>query len=430
MVNQTRQDTTADAKGQTLIIFALMLSVLMLCVGLVTDVGMAVVADQRTQNASDAAALAASDVLLGGGSVDDAEEAAFAIAAENGYVDGDEGITVTVNIPPESGPFAGQSNHAEVVITDQSHNYFFSIIGNTFIDVHSRAVSRTELGGGNYGIIALNPHDCRSFEIDGTAQIHISGGGIFVNSDCPTDAMYGEGVVTVDTAVNTVVGGWDTSGSANFSPTPTGGSQITDPLANLPVPTPPTNVQTCPDFSGSPGTTTLLPGRYNCAINPSGPWNVVFQPGDYHITGGVVADGGGNITFNAGVYTLGGVGITVTGSGRITVNNAMLYIESGEVELTGNGITSITAPETGVYAGIAIFQNRSSTTQVDMNGTALAGGWGTVYAAGAKVSIVGTSASSNMQFISDTFIMSGIPDLDLIFDSDITVGQQSPKLVE
>jgi hypothetical protein len=230
--------------------------------------------------------------------------------------------------------------------------------------------------------------------------------------------------------MNAVVGGWGGIGTIEVSPPPVPADSITDPLAGLPVPVPPTNVQPCPEFQGQPGTVTLPPGRYECEIDPQAGWSVIFQPGDYHITGGVVADGGGSMTFNSGVYTLGGVGVEVTGSGSITVNHAMLYIDEGEVELTGTGITRLVAPDSGTYAGIVIFQNRELATQLDLKGTSLSAGIGSIYAKAAKISLVGNSASSNIQFISDKFEMSGSSSVDLDRENNIELTASFLRLVE
>jgi hypothetical protein len=264
--------------------------------------------------------------------------------------------------------------------------------------------------------------------LNGTIDIYIKAAGIFVNSDCPTDAFYANGNVTVDTQVNSVVGGWTGVGTISINPTPTSASQITDPLAGLQPPTPPTNVQACPESWS--GTITLQPGRYECTLDPTGPRSIIFAPGNYHITGGVIADGGGNITFSPGEYTLGGVGIKVTGAGRITVNEALLYVEEGEVELTGNGVTRLTAPTSGPYKDISIFQGRDNTTQADLKGTSLSSGTGVIYAPAAEVSIVGTSDSNNMQIICDTFQMSGNAGLTLEDDDGVIVQQSALRLVE
>jgi len=416
--------------GQSMILFTFMIATFVGIAALTVDLGMAFRERANEQQASDAAALAAADVLFSNGSVDQAKAAARALATANGYTNGVNGATVTVNIPPTSGDFSGLSNFAEVKITGTTHAQFATVLGVSAFPVQGRSVASGINTSGAYGIVALNPHVCKALDLNGSIGIVIHAAGIFVNSDCPTDAFYANGNVTVDTQSNDVVGGWQEVGTVSINPPPTLADPITDPLAGLAAPTPPTNVQTCPNFQGNPGTMVLQPGRYNCAIDPQGPWNVTFQPGNYYITGGVVADGGGNITFGSGEYTLGGVGLQVTGSGRITVNYALIYIESGAVNLTGNGVTRITAPTSGPYMGIAIFQSRTVTSQMDLKGTSFTNGGGTVYAPAGHISLVGTATSSNMQFISDTFQMSGTADLDITDLNGVQIIQSRLRLVE
>lgn len=417
-------------EGQSVLILSVALSALVGFMAMVADVGLSYREHANEQQAADSAALAAAGVLYNHGSTEAATEAALAILESNGYVDGENNVTVDINIPPEDGDYAGIGGFAEVRVSGESHTRFASIFDIDVFQVEGRAVAGGIGTTGAFGIIALNEHECRAIDLNGTIDIEIRAAGLFVNSDCPVDAFWANGNVTVVTDVNAVVGGWSGVGNITLDPPPTSAAPIVDPLADLPVPVPPTNTQPCPEYNGSPGTITLAPGRYECAIDPSGPWSIVFQPGNYHITGGITADGGGNITFQPGEYTIGGTGLRVTGSGRITVNYALLYVEAGETELTGNGLTRILAPISGPYAGIAIFQNRELESQLDLKGTAFTSGSGTVYAAAAKVSIVGNATSSNMQFISDMFTMSGSSSLDLTYDGPINVIQSRVRLVE
>ena len=417
-----------NERGQGLILFAFAVVAMTGFTAMTVDVGLAYREKGNAQGAADSAALAAAGILYAGGGNDAAAAEAVEIAAANGYVDGVDGITVDVNIPPASGHYAGQSSYTEVLINSSSSAQFATIFGINAFDINARAVGGGINSSGDYGIVALNETQCKAFSLDGTIDIYIRAAGIFVNSDCPTDAFWANGNVTVDTEINSVVGGWTGVGTISINPPPSSAAPITDPLAGLPVPVPPTNVQPCPEPWS--GTITLQPGRYDCTLDPSGNDGIIFAPGNYYITGGVVANGGGNITFNAGEYTLGGVGIKVTGAGRITANQALIYVEAGEVDLTGNGVTRLIAPTSGPYAGISIFQNRTLDSQVNINGTALTAGSGAVYAKAAKVSIVGTSDSNNMQFVSDTFQMSGSASLVLDAENNIDVRHSYLKLVE
>jgi hypothetical protein len=415
--------------GQSLILFTFLISAMVMIAALSVDIGMAYREQANAQDAADAAALGAAGVLYSGGSNTQAIAKAREIATANGYTNGVDGATVEVHVPPTSGDFVGVNQYAEVVINSTTDAYFAQVADINFFALRGRAVAGGVHNSSAYGIIALNEHECKAVDLNGNIGIYIHAAGIFVNSDCPTDAFWANGTVTVDTAVNAVVGGWDYSGNVSINPTPVNASHITDPLAALPVPVPPTNVQPCPPKVYT-GTLNLSPGRYDCLIDPSGNRSINFLAGNYYFSQGLVADGGGNIVFNAGEYTFGGAGLKVSGSGRIDARAAVLYVEAGETMLTGTGTTRLLAPTSGPYAGISIFQNRTLTSTMNINGTSLASGFGVIYAKAAEVSFVGTTNSSNMQVISDTFSMSGNANLTLDWNGGVIVQQSFLRLVE
>ncbi len=270
-------------------------------------------------------------------------------------------------------------------------------------------------------------------QFNGQISLTIPGAGTLTNSECTVDAFSTNGTINVATSANHVVGGWDMTGnSGDVSLPPSRAGHFDDPLIGVPVPTPTSEpVQTCPTYGGSPGTVTLQPGVYNCTIDPKGGWGLLFEPGDYYITGGIVLNGNGDVTFGSGLYFLQGQGLIITGNGIVTGDGVTFYIDEGQVTLTGTSDTQLTAPDSGPYEGIVIFQNRTLTTTVNMSGDAIADGWGAVYAAGAQIRLVGNTDSTSLhQFISDTFLMDGNSTITIDFFSDFLVAVPVMSLVE
>jgi len=105
-----------DESGQTLILFVLALGVLLGMAAMTIDVGLAYVARRDMQNAADAAALAGADAILEGQSSVLAANAARDLALQNGYDNAAADVTVTINVPPTSGPHSGDSDFIEVFI--------------------------------------------------------------------------------------------------------------------------------------------------------------------------------------------------------------------------------------------------------------------------------------------------------------------------
>ncbi len=422
-----------DESGQSLIMFALALVILLGMAAMTIDVGLAYVARRDMQNAADAAALAAADVILEGQSSVLAANAARDIALQNGYDNAAADVTVTINIPPDSGPHSGDSDFVEVIIAQPIDTVLARAVSNTTsFDISARAVAGIDRTPKPYTIITLNETACQSMQFNGQVTLTITNAGTVTNSECSVDAFSTNGTINVATIANDVVGGWNMTGqSGDVSLPPSRAGHFDDPLIEVPVPTPTSGpVRTCPTFHGQPGTVTLQPGVYNCTIDPPGQWGLEFDPGDYFITGGIVINGGGDVTFGAGLYFLQGAGLIITGNGVVTGDGVTFYIDEGQVTLTGNGDTQLTAPTSGTYEGIVIFQNRTLTTTVNMSGDAIADGWGAVYAAGAEIHLVGNAGSTLHQFISDTFVMDGNSNITIDFFDGFLVAVPVMSLVE
>jgi hypothetical protein len=78
----------------------------------------------------------------------------------------------------------------------------------------------------------------------------------------------------------------------------------------------------------------------------------------------------------------------------------------GGITLSGNGTFKLSAPTTGAYAGILIFQSRQNTRALSFSGSAMAGLSGTIYAANALLSMSG-NASLTSPLIVGMFNLSG-----------------------
>src|SRR5438034_1052674 len=87
-----------DESGNILMITAILLPVLVGCVGLGLDVGLWLYKHQKMQSAADSAAVSAVT-----GNASNPVTEAKAVTATYGFVDGFDGVVVTVNQPPISG---------------------------------------------------------------------------------------------------------------------------------------------------------------------------------------------------------------------------------------------------------------------------------------------------------------------------------------
>lgn len=362
--------------GQALLLMALSMIVLCGFAGLGIDMGYLRYMQRQMQAAADSAALAgAAEVGYG-----DVTSAAQADAASNGFTNGVNGATITVNNPPTSGPDQGNARYVEVLLAQEQPTFFMKLLGVNSEMVNTRAVAYSGVSGGC--IYALNPSESSAFVVNGNSNLTAKC-GILDNSDNSTAALVQNGGGCLSAKYIGVVGQFKNNSSCPPSPTPVSGiAGFSDPLAYLAPPT----VGPC-DYNSvsiSGGTPTLYPGVYCGGINISG--------------------GSTNVTFSPGTYIINGGGMSISGGANVQANGVTFYITAPSqssfkgVSITGGSNSSLIAPSTGPYAAILFFQDRSmtSSSSADSNiaggsGTAIEG---TLYFPTTNLTYAGSSADS------------------------------------
>jgi hypothetical protein len=350
-------------KGQTIVVVAFALVGLLAFMALAADVGYLRYQKRQLQTAADAAAIAGADELSYG----DVTSAADADSAANGFTNGSNGVTVTVNNPPLSGPHVSDSNYVEAIVSRTASTFFAKAFGVSSTRVTARAVAH--LGSSSNCIYALAPSGGSALEVVTNATLNSQCGLIVESSAGGALACNAPATLTAPSVgvVGTFVGGCTLPGNTTTGivvPTPS------DPLAYLPKPT----VGAC-TFTGqkiytsanSPKSTpsTLNPGVYCGGIAIQSGASVVFNPGIYILTssrspGGLSIDIGSYVSTNtsSSPYGITFYNYGPTGSINFTLTN---YI-SGES-------MSLTAPTAGTYQGVIFFQDPGDTA------TALIVGW-------------------------------------------------------
>jgi hypothetical protein len=414
-------------RGQGLILGVILLAALLGFTGLVVDGGLAYMGRRSTQNAADAAALAAAGVLTNSGTTAEGRQAAEQWAEDNGYSD-DADTNVTVNIPPQSGPNAGASGYVEVIIEDQPRAFFMSVFGRDFWDVSSRAVARYSATTVAYPIAMLSLSDtaCPGFSHTGGGDIIITEASIMVNSDCdPSLTRTGAGAVSA-AAINYHYQG---SYSGTFTPVPVPvTARVEDPFASL---TPPdlTALGQSPDSGGTPTDPKQK------SVNGT----VTLRPGVYY--GGLKLTGNGTKTLEPGTYVMAGGGLEFSGSGSITGSGVMIYNtydpqqNSGKgacdsIRLTGGESFTLSGPTSGDYKDIVFWQDDACTNDFFMAGGGT-GASGIYYVPTAKIRFTGGKTLSAVQLIADRFEMTGAVDVNITGIPYLsTTMTSSPRLTE
>jgi len=368
---------TASRSGFVLVTMLCCLVVLFAVLGLAIDSAYLEFVKTRMQTAADAAALGGTQEFHASGS-SSVLSAARADAARNGFTNGIDGVTVTVNAPPATGYSTADSSAVEVIIAQQVPTFFMRIIGASSAGLQARAVAR--LGNGLTCLHVLDPAAAGAFTLSGSAILRAACGIEVASSSSTAFMATGNGTVS---APSIDVHGGASVGSATVSPTPvTGAPVVPDPLDGIPAP--PVGACDYTNVSVSrAASVTLPPGVYCNGITVSSTAQVTFSPAGTYILKG----GGLNISGNS----------TVTGSGVTLYNTAAPGYSYGPVSITGNSDVTLSAPTSGPLAGILFFQDRSITSGAASTfaGTATLSLTGALYFPGTHVDYAGDSTGSS-----------------------------------
>jgi len=365
------------------------------------DGGLAYLDRRSAQNAADAAALAAALTKVRSG---DWLSAGLGRAASNGHNNDGTTNTVELHNPPISGPYSGNNEYIQVVITSQVNTYFAPVVGITEVTNKVEAVARARPGStepmflGN-AIVSLDPDDCRAFDSGGNSDLEARGGGIHVNSNCHGSAFrqHGNGRVWTDHSI-TVVGG-ATYDNGDVTPQPSTGAS---PLPDIIYPNP-----TCTGNAVKTGN-TLSPGTVDGAFPPGGVTHL--SPGIFCITGD----------------------FTMHGNDDITGSGVVLVLQSGGITLNGNSYVNLSAPTSGPFAGLLIYLPPGNTSTARINGTNDSRFTGSILAPSAHIILNGTGAADgfNSQVIGNTVEWSGTGDAVIRYLDGLNYDAPTPPSVE
>ncbi len=402
-------------RGQALILITLAAVGLFAIAGLGID-GSAKFSDRRNaQNAADTAAMAGAlarlraedqvpalteeqikDIMI---------DAALDRARDNGY-NGDlvrsqvwaySCDEIAGTSPSDCGPYNGDPNYVEVVITSHINTYFARVIGINQLHNTVRAVAmsqdshKSELYGGD-AIVALAKDQCKTIWFSGNARPHIVGGGVFSNSalDCGL-TIQGSTNITIEDRIDTVANFYTLNGNPPLGGI-SGGIHGGANQRAYPPPAwmlPAISCSTDASVSGS----SMSPGNWSGTFPPGGV--TTLDPGTYCING--------DFRLNAH-DTLSGSGVTI-------------YMASGGLTWNGGAEVNLSAPASGDLAGMLIFAPMTNTNTMRFNGNAATTLTGTILMPAAPLIYNGTGnlQPSHIQLIAYTIELTGTNDSHIIY---------------
>jgi hypothetical protein len=392
---------SSPEQGQALVLFAIGLAGFLGLVAMSIDVGNLLVHRRLQQNAADSAALAAVGALLAGQTQAAAIVEAQNYASKHGYPG-----QVTVNIPPVSGPSAGDPNAVEVIIQRSLPKYFAQAVYSGPWDVSARAVAKMTTKQAGFGVVTLDPTRCDSLVLNSNALLTVQSGGVYVNSSCNGYAMIMNSNATATADTISIVGNFQGAANIHATPAPVTGQQpIPDPFAS--IPTPPivaAPVQTPASCSFNNGNHVFNPGYYGCRMTFGSNTTATFNPGNYTFLGGMQLDSNVTITFGRGIYVMKGGGFQMNSNTTVNGPNGVLIYNtcngpcgaSGTFQLNSNAALNI-KPYGAQYANISVWQDRVSNTPLQFNSNSLTA-QGAIYSKAADIQY-NSNATVPLQFV-------------------------------
>ena len=312
---------------------------------------------------------------------------ALYVANLNGYDNDGVKNKVTVNIPPLSGPNVGRDSYVEVIVEYYHTRGFSALFGADKVPVRARTVAIGKPTAGEFGVLVLDPTLKSAFNANGGGNITVREVPVIVNSTSSEGSIAGGGS-TINAPGYQLAGNYTTSGGGTFiGPISTGVVPTLDPLRFMPEPdTSNMTVQSKRKEQFTSGTTVLYPGVYKGGINASSSASVVLMPGIYYMDQG---------------------GFQFSGQGSLTGEGVMIYNKPGNgnsngVSISANGAVNLSAPTSGIYKGMMLFQERTADVTASISGGSNMNISGTFYFAGSLLSVTGSAGFANFgsQYIS------------------------------
>ena len=394
---------SADSRGSVAILMAFVLTALIGVAALGIEASAWFMTRHTLQNAADTAALAAA---MNGQSNYDTE--AKAVTALYGIIDGTNGVTVTPSntaVCPSGG-----SNCYSVTITQTVPLFLAPVIGylgDVVVNGENRvALAATAVASraNDYCVLALASSGAEGIHTNGAPKANLAGCNVMSNTSATCNGHNLNADIGDAHGTNTNCG---TVQESNIS-------VVTDPYSQLAQRIPVNNCTAYPQEPSKKGTQLPASNLWSGSYSNVGTQTIC---GDLQLTGDVTLNGTGSLLLvivngqlDLNGYTLQtapGTAVTIvfTGSSSGGYTHAP----------TGSGTLDIAPPATGPWAGVAIYQDPSLTSGVDISAAGNSPTWditGLVYLPHASVTFSGavnksSNGSSCFVLVVDNILING-----------------------
>jgi Flp pilus assembly protein TadG len=326
---------------------------------------------RQMQNAADAGALAGAIDRIAAKSNGVITATAQYEVQRNGFTNGVGGVVVTVNAPPTSGANIATTGAVEVIITKTMSFSFGAVIHNWMgqsssgfnmrvRSVAAQGTSSTQTTSAEGCLVALTTaaeqgitftsfnnfnSDCTLIS-NGSTTANNSNASVYVGSFNHATLR---SVWTRGSLYKASYNSFNLTNAAQVNQT----AYAVDPYASLANPSP--GSCTYNPFSAPGGSSiTLSPGTYCGGLTVSSYNNVYFTAGTYYIANGNLSiTSSNNVTCS---NCTGGAGVTFVLTQTTGNNN-----DIGGVNISSENNVTLSAPSSGTYAGILVYQDRRAS---------------------------------------------------------------------
>jgi Flp pilus assembly protein TadG len=394
--------------GQTTVVMALFLATFLLgFVGLAVDVESLFHAKRQAQAAADAAAMAAAEESYVSTSAE--QTAANQIAALNGF-----NVTPTINQVPTSGNYttATSGKYLEVIVSAPIKTFFAPLVTHTStMTVSGRAVAAA--GQTSPTCVCLEGTSGTDLNLSNDAKLTPTGCGTTVDSSSSSAVTIVGGSTLGGLSIGSISTNWDTSSNVNNGGSISSGTKVVEGISTKcspPLPTVPT--YTASSCTADP-LTHYGNGGSSYSIGPGSTYSTTQTGGVVCYNSLTVGSNNDSVNLNAGIYV---------------INNGELHFESGANNASntgGDGVffylvgtaslvidnganVNLTAPSSGTYAGILVFQDSADTSAMSIQGGSNVSFNGAIYAPAANVTLGnGSGTSIDADLVANTLTMNG-----------------------
>lgn len=321
---RTLRDFNRNECGAIAVVAGVSLTVILGLMGVALDYGRAASAQRRLAAAADAGALAAAVVP---------EELRINIARQ--YFAQNYGAGVQ--------PMVDTANGA-VVVTARHHvpTTLAQLFGVSELQINARSEARAATARAAPQCVLLLEKFETGFYVNSDSRLDADC-GVHVNSAHSTEALLTNSNGHVAASQVHVHGISRLNSGSTITPLPVDGApRQADPLLDLAEPT--TGTCNFTDFTVNTGQTlTMVPGVY---------------------CGNTVVNSGGTATMQPGLYTFRDGEFLINSLSRVSGSEVMMYFHGDNARLNVNSSSTFeaTAPRTGAYAGILMFQSRATAS--------------------------------------------------------------------